>query len=128
MEEFEFAGEFVDDAVDEPVEEQAEPTGTIVVPLSVLKTIHDAPAGQEILNVCLATAAFLADKNIAYGDSALNPIRVFSKADPMEQILVRMDDKINRLAKGSEYAGDDTMQDLLGYLVLYFVARGRNNR
>lgn len=127
MEEFEFTGEFVDGALDEPVEEQAEPTGTIVVPLSALKTIGDAPSGQEILNVCIATAVFLSEKNAAYGDSALNPIRVFSKAGAVEQILVRMDDKINRLAKGHQYADEDTLQDLLGYLVLYFVAKGRNN-
>ena len=32
---------------------------------------------------------FLIAKNKAYGNSALKPVRVFSKASPVEQILVR---------------------------------------
>jgi ABC-type phosphonate transport system ATPase subunit len=103
-------------------------TSNIVVPSEVMKVISEAPSGAEILNVCVATAAFLSEKNSAYGDSALDPIRVFSKANSTEQLLVRMDDKINRLAKGSQYADEDTMQDLLGYLVLYFVAKARDGR
>ena len=29
-------------------------------------------------------------KNEAYGDSAVDPVRIFSKATPVEQILVRL--------------------------------------
>ena len=65
----------------------------------------------------------LVSKNKAYGDSALNPVRVFSKSSPVEQILVRIDDKLSRLARGSEYPGDDTIDDLLGYLVLLKIAK-----
>lgn len=65
----------------------------------------------------------LINKNKAYGESALNPVRIFSKADPVEQIMVRIDDKLSRLSRGSEYAGDDTVTDLLGYLVLLKIAR-----
>lgn len=61
----------------------------------------------------------LIEKNEAYGDAALNPIRIFSKADTLEQLRVRIDDKLNRLAKGHEYPSEDTVDDLLGYLVLY---------
>ncbi len=60
----------------------------------------------------------LVAKNEAYGDSALNPVRIFSKSDPREQLRVRMDDKLSRLARGNE-AGEDVIDDLLGYLVLY---------
>lgn len=35
-------------------------------------------------------------KNAAYGNSALEPVRIFSKADPTEQIRVRIDDKLSR--------------------------------
>ncbi|ALJ19505.1 hypothetical protein AOA12_06125 [Microbacterium sp. No. 7] len=65
----------------------------------------------------------LIEKNAAYGDSALDPVRIFSKAPADEQIRVRIDDKLSRLARGSEYPGDDTVMDLIGYLVLLIIAR-----
>lgn len=77
------------------------------------------------LDAVLATVrAGLLAKNAAYGDSALNPVRVFSKADPLEQINVRLDDKLSRLMRGED-AGEDTEGDLLGYLVLKRVAMRR---
>lgn len=72
---------------------------------------------------CDEIKQFLIDKNIAYGNSALEPINIFSKNTAVEQLAVRMDDKINRLKKGSEYLGDDTIKDLTGYLVLYMIAK-----
>jgi len=61
---------------------------------------------------------FLIEKNKAYGNSALNPIRIFSKADTKEQLNVRLDDKLSRLCRGKEYPGDDDELDILGYLIL----------
>lgn len=61
---------------------------------------------------------FLLKKNIAYGNSAAEPVRIFSKADPLEQINVRIDDKLSRMMKGKEYPGDDDELDLIGYLIL----------
>jgi len=67
-------------------------------------------------------ADFLVEKNRAYGNSAAEPIGVFAKRlDTLAQIDVRLDDKINRLAKGSEYPGDDTVKDLAGYLILRMI-------
>lgn len=60
----------------------------------------------------------LLEKNESYGNSALDPINVFSKATPMEQLKVRVDDKLNRLYHGKEYGQEDTVTDLIGYLVL----------
>lgn len=60
-------------------------------------------------------------KNKAYGNSALDPVRVFSTAGPAEQIRVRIDDKISRLKRGHS-AGEDTVTDLIGYLVLLKIA------
>ena len=64
----------------------------------------------------------LVRKNAQYGDSATNPLRVFSRAAADEQLRVRIDDKLSRLARGT---GDteDTEQDLLGYLLLLRVQR-----
>jgi hypothetical protein len=76
----------------------------------------------KIRIVCNEMADFLIEKNKAYGDSAINPCRVFSKADATEQIKVRIDDKLNRLMQGSEYKDDDTIKDLHGYLVLLQVS------
>jgi hypothetical protein len=67
---------------------------------------------------CEAIAEFLCAKNEAYGDSAVNPVRIFSKAAPDEQVRVRIDDKLNRLIQGKSYVGDDDVKDLVGYLIL----------
>lgn len=66
--------------------------------------------------------AVLLKKNAAYGNSALAPVRVFSRASAVEQLLVRIDDKLSRLARGAS-AGEDVELDLMGYLVLLRIAR-----
>lgn len=84
--------------------------------------MHDpTPTSVLIGRVCEEIKEILLQKNAAYGDSALNPLRVFSKADPLEQINVRIDDKLSRLARGNS-AGEDTELDLIGYLILKRVA------
>ena len=85
--------------------------------------MNAADAATAIARVCDDLEAMLLEKNRAYGNSALEPMRVFSKADPLEQLNVRIDDKLSRIARGHEFAGDDTELDLLGYLVLRRVAR-----
>jgi hypothetical protein len=61
-------------------------------------------------------------KNAAYGNSASEPLRLFSKADPEEGIRIRIDDKLSRIARGSD-DGEDTEMDLIGYLILLRVVR-----
>jgi hypothetical protein len=68
----------------------------------------------------------LIDKNIAYGDSALDPVRIFSKSDAVEQLRVRIDDKLSRLMKGTDYIGDNDIDDLIGYLVLLKIAKEKD--
>ena len=85
-----------------------------------------APSGNDILMNCMAIAQMLIEKNISYGDSALNPVRIFSKADPVEQLHVRIDDKLSRLMKGTDYPGDNDIDDLIGYLVLLKIAKEKN--
>ena len=77
-----------------------------------------APAGRKILDECLDIAKLLISKNVSYGNSYSNPINIFSKSTPKEQIYIRIDDKLNRVHKGKEYASEDTVLDLIGYLVL----------
>ena len=38
---------------------------------------------------------------------------------------MRIDDKLSRLARGTDYADEDTVLDLIGYLVLLRIAEGR---
>ena len=75
---------------------------------------------EEISAVCNDIKELLLYKNKQYGDSALNPSRIFSKASAVEQLLVRIDDKLNRVQKGAGLIGEDedVIQDLIGYLVL----------
>ena len=82
---------------------------------------------EAIARVCDEVKAMLLEKNRAYGNSALDPLRIFSKVDTVEQLNVRIDDKLSRLARGGEYVGDDTELDLIGYLVLRRVARKGNS-
>jgi hypothetical protein len=80
---------------------------------------------QKIAATCDAVKSLLLEKNAKYGDSALNPRRIFSRADAVEQILVRVDDKLSRMgATGFVAADEDTLQDLIGYLILLKVALG----
>lgn len=65
----------------------------------------------------------LVEKNRRYGNSALEPVRVFSKADPLEQLKVRMDDKLSRIRSAQADDDEDVINDLLGYLLIYKVAQ-----
>ena len=69
----------------------------------------------------------LKTKNKSYGDAVMNPVRIFSKQNSSEQLRVRIDDKLSRLARGTEYPGDDTIFDLVGYLVLFLINERQNN-
>lgn len=80
---------------------------------------------DEIRSVCDAIADFLCEKNRLYGDSAISPKRIFSRCDAIEQLNVRIDDKLSRLASGQLDDTEDAELDLLGYLVLKRVAKLR---
>jgi len=82
----------------------------------------------DIACVCDEIRELLLEKNKKYGDSALNPVRIFSKSDPVEAILVRMDDKLSRIRTLSEDDAEDAYLDLLGYLVLHRVALMQQHR
>jgi len=90
----------------------------------ILAAAPTTVSGEDLALEVLSIAKLLLEKNAAYGDSALNPVRVFSQADPIEQIKVRLDDKLSRLSRGSA-GGEDVELDLLGYIVLLRIARRR---
>ena len=74
---------------------------------------------------CESIKQLLLMKNKAYGNSFMYPANVFCKLPAIEQINVRIDDKINRIAKGTDTDAvpEDTELDLIGYLILKRVLR-----
>ena len=74
----------------------------------------------KISVVCDDIKELLINKNRKYGNSALKPNRIFSKCSATEQLLVRIDDKLNRIMKGAGLLAndEDVVNDLIGYLVL----------
>jgi len=69
----------------------------------------------------------LSEKNRRYGNSALNPINVFSSLNADEGIKQRLDDKLKRIKTHTEKQGmseplrKNDVFDLIGYLILYCV-------
>lgn len=76
----------------------------------------------KIKLVCDNLAFFLEQKNNKYGNSAIAPVRIFSKADPDAQIYCRIDDKLSRVKNSAELRKNDVV-DLIGYLVLVCVMK-----
>ena len=85
----------------------------------------DDEVRAEIGRQCDQLKSTLLEKNLRYGNSALNPVRIMSKASPDEQLRVRIDDKLSRLVRGSKelVEDEDVVQDLAAYLVLLLVHR-----
>jgi hypothetical protein len=78
---------------------------------------------EEIWRVCNDIAKFLVEKNKKYGNSVLEPVRIFSKSSVEEQVAVRMDDKLSRIANRQDNEDEDPHADLIGYLILDQVRR-----
>ena len=77
--------------------------------------------GEEVTELLLK-------KNADYGDTANNPISIFSKLDSIEAINARIDDKLSRIKnKGINDKTEDTITDLIGYLILLKVQLRKQN-
>ena len=89
-----------------------------------------APSLRRAVAFLDRVGATLVEKNAAYGDSVGRPLRVFSRAPADEQLRVRIDDKLSRVARGSGRLADDedTLLDLIGYLALRAALPGRRGR
>lgn len=83
----------------------------------------------HISMICDDIKQLLINKNKKYGDSALEPCRIFSQANPIDQILVRIDDKLSRIKRGAGLVAtdEDVIEDLIGYLILLKIALKRND-
>tara|TARA_R100000781_G_scaffold113742_2_gene82926 strand:- start:485 stop:760 length:276 start_codon:yes stop_codon:yes gene_type:complete len=78
---------------------------------------------NKIRAKCEQIKKMLLAKNKQYGDSVINPIRLFAKSGPKEQVRVRIDDKLNRLIQGDDSIESDLdiYYDLVGYLILLII-------
>ena len=85
---------------------------------------------QDLDEVLNSIGELLRQKNAQYGNAALEPKRIFSKASPKEQLLVRIDDKLSRIANQqfTESDNSDTIVDLIGYLVMYKIQELREKK
>jgi len=81
-----------------------------------------------IMQVSAEVTNLLLEKNEAYGDSALNPSNILAKGDAVENLCARIDDKLMRIKmRGITDQTEDTVQDLIGYLILLKVALQRRH-
>lgn len=107
-----------------------------------IKEAEEKPAWDEIIEEssidqsqsliaaeCYKIKKFLLQKNKEYGDSAIRPKRIFSTSDNVEQINVRIDDKLSRLMNSElKVISEDTELDLIGYLILRRAVKAYNTQ
>lgn len=73
----------------------------------------------QVSNVLIEIKDLLISKNKKYGNSALEPLGVFSQLSAKQGLLIRIDDKLKRIKNGSlDRDDEDVINDLIGYLVL----------
>lgn len=87
----------------------------------------EAPSGQDILEAGIDIIKMLLEKNIAYSNSAMDPLNILSDASPEDQIKMHIDNKLTRLKYQKEFQNEDSLKDLAGYVILLMVLKtGRN--
>jgi hypothetical protein len=84
---------------------------------------------SDVCEVMQEIKELLLEKNEKYGNSALEPIGVFSKLSPEEGLLIRIDDKLKRIKNGSlDKDDEDVINDLIGYLVLLKIYQNQESK
>ena len=79
---------------------------------------------DKIKQKCQQLEDLLVKKNSAYGNSALDPLGVFSSANASSGIKIRLDDKLKRIANaGLVEDTEDTLIDIAGYIILLMIAK-----
>ena len=80
---------------------------------------------QEIKNIMDAMKDLLLYKNQKYGDSAINPKKIFYKGDSTNSILIRLDDKLGRVMSNTEEKPRvNDVADIIGYCTLLLISMG----
>ena len=81
--------------------------------------MNDNKFAEQVNEILHDIEELLISKNAKYGNSALEPLGVFSQLSAKDGLLVRIDDKLKRIKNGSlDKDDEDVVNDLIGYLVL----------
>lgn len=97
---------------------------------SMHATANPAPPTEfeELLKIEMSDLYnLLTRKNRKYGNSAMEPLRIFSRQDSIEQIKVRIDDKLSRIANNDGFEDEDVVIDLMGYLMILKMSMRKDN-
>lgn len=87
--------------------------------------VKDTPTQQKIKDILSGMTDLLLYKNRKYGDSAINPKKIFYKGDSTNSILIRLDDKIGRVMSNTEEKPRvNDVADIIGYCTLLLVSMG----
>ena len=83
---------------------------------------------DKISEKCDEIKELLIQKNKAYGNAALEPINIFYNGDSESSVKVRIDDKLKRIQNvGINDQTEDSVKDLIGYLILLMISRDESN-
>ena len=73
---------------------------------------------------CKKHEVLLLIKTDTYGDSALQPLNIFSNTGPVVGLKMQIDHKLKIIINAALVdATEDTLQDLAGYLILLLIAK-----
>ena len=80
---------------------------------------------KKISDIMDSMKDLLLYKNQKYGDSAINPKKIFYKGDSTNSILIRLDDKLGRIISNTEEKPrTNDVADLIGYCTLLLISMG----
>ena len=80
---------------------------------------------MKLVDVLDGMKNLLLYKNKKYGDSAINPKKIFYKGDSTNSILIRLDDKIGRvMSNPDDKPRVNDVADIIGYCTLLLVSMG----
>lgn len=88
------------------------------------KALGEGWAQQKIAEMGIQVIAMLLGKNRRYGNSALDPLKVFAQdITSADKIRIRLDDKLSRIYRGENFTdGERPEVDMAGYLILLLIS------
>lgn len=96
-----------------------------VEPVECIKIGMLTDTQLKISEILDAMKDLLLYKNKKYGDSAINPKKIFYKGDSTNSILIRLDDKIGRvMSNPDEKPRTNDVADIIGYCTLLLISMG----
>lgn len=91
-----------------------------------LEASSELDTQEKIKEMCDSIKDLLLYKNEMYGDSAINPEKIFYKGDNTTSILVRLNDKISRIKHNKDDPRVNDVADVIGYCILLLISMGVN--